>query len=71
MSCDLNNRRDKSGPNSAIDLKELSAQRTANPKNFSVREFVNESFRSHRGAQSHLKYHPTERALQVNTVMWK
>ena len=71
MSCDLKSQRnERSGRKSATDMQELSATRK-DPGNLTVRDFIEHSFRSYRGAQSHLKYHPTERALQVNTVLWK
>lgn len=59
--------------NSASNIKEFATTRQRkDPGHMTVRDFIQNSFRSHRGqSQSHLKYHPTERALQVNNILWK
>ena len=76
MSVDVSGRNKRShnnSRNSAANIDDMTGRGAMDkgPASMTVRDWVDNSFRSQRGVKSHLNYHPTERALQVNTILWK
>ena len=69
-SCELDSVRDRSRLSETYSSLKVTPNRPE-AGHLSVQDYVRSSFRRYNQPQSHLNYHPTERALQVSVFSWK